>query len=106
VQFIAKPGKSDALRNLLCQAVTPLLRDRSGFIRTIVLIKQDERRRVAAVTLWNTEERTVSDPWEENPQIREFLSPLIDTWSSAHTYEVDFTGSTEDHGQAITLPVF
>ena len=30
VEFIAKPEKTDELRGLLCQSVTPLLRDRTG----------------------------------------------------------------------------
>jgi hypothetical protein len=101
VEFIAKPGKADELRGLLCEAVTPLLRDRTGFIRTIVLTKLEERRRVVVITLWNVEEQTVSEPWEETPLVRELLSPLIDAWSSTRTYEVHLTEVTDAHSHAI-----
>jgi hypothetical protein len=105
VEFIAKPEKTDELRGLLCQAVTPLLRDRTGFIRSIVLTTREELRRVVMITFWSTEESTVSDPWEETPLVRELLSPLIDAWSRTRTYKVDLTEATEAHGQAISLPI-
>ena len=105
VEFIAKPEKTDELRGLLCQAVTPLLRDRTGFIRSIVLTAHEEPRRVVMITLWSIEERTVRDPWEEMPLVRELLSPLIDVWSRTRTYNVDLTETTEAHSQAISLPI-
>ena len=94
VEVVAKPGKTDELVDLLCQAVTPLLRDRTGFIRTIVLTMHEELRRVAVITFWNTEEAMVHDPWEEIPLVREILSPLIDVWLRTQTYKVDFTEAT------------
>ena len=105
VEFVAKPGKTDELRGLLCQAVTPLLRDRTGFIRTIVLTMHEEPRRVVVITFWSTEEPTVHDPWEEIPLVREILSPLIDVWSKTRTYKVDLTEATEAHSQAISAQV-
>jgi hypothetical protein len=105
VEFVAKPGKTDELRSFLSQSVTPLLRNRTGFIRMIVMTKQEERRRVAMITFWSTEEQAMSDPWEETALVHELLSPLIDTRSSKRTYEVDFTEATNAHCQAITLPV-
>jgi len=105
VEFVAKPEKTDELRGLLCQAVTPLLRDRTGFIRSIVLTAHEEPRRVVVITLWSTEEHSVRDPWEETPLVRELLSPLIDAWSRTRTYNVDLTEATEAHSQAISLPI-
>ncbi len=105
VEFIAKPEKTAELRGLLCQAVTPLLRDRTGFIRSIVLTAHEGPRRVVMVTFWSTEESTVRDPWEETPLVRELLSPLIDAWSRTRTCNVDLTEATEAHSQAISLAV-
>ena len=105
VEFIAKPEKTDELRDLLCQAVTPLLRDRTGFIRSIVLTAREEPRRVVMITLWSTEERTMRDPWEETPLVRELLSPLIDVWSKTRIYIVDLTEATDANRQAISLPI-
>jgi len=105
VEFIAKPEKTDELRGLLRQALTPLLRDRSGFIRSIVLTTQEEQRRVVVITFWSTEEHTVRDPWEETPRVRELFSPLIDARSRARTCKVDVTEATEARSRAISLPI-
>jgi len=105
VEFIAKPEKTDELRGFLCQAVTPLLRDRTGFIRSIVLTTHDEPRRVVMITFWSTEEGTVRDPWEETTLVRKILSPLIDAWSRTRTYNVDLAEAAEAHSQAISLPI-
>jgi hypothetical protein len=85
--------------------VTPLLRDRTGFIRSIVLTALEEQRRVVVITLWSTEERTVHDTWEEEPLVRELLLPLIDAWSRTRSYKVDLTKATEARSQAISLPI-
>jgi len=105
VEFIAKPEKADELRSLLCQAVTPLLRDQTGFIRSIVLTKHEEPRRIVVITFWSTEERTISDPWEESPIVREILSPLIDAWTRTRTYQADLPETAEAHCEATSLPI-
>jgi len=105
VEFIAKPEKTDELRGLLRQVVTPLLRDRSGFIRSVVLTTHEEQRRVVVITFWSTEEHTVRDPWEETPRARELFSPLIDALSRTRTCRVDVTEATEARSQAISLPI-
>jgi hypothetical protein len=105
VEFIAKPEKTDELRGLLGQAVTPLLRDRTGFVGSIVLTKHEEPRRVVVITFWSAEERTVSDPWEESPTVREKLSPLIDACTRPGTYKADLTETTEAHSEAMSLAV-
>lgn len=108
VEFIAKPGKTDELRGFLCQAVAPLLRDRAGFLRSIVLTTHGAPRRVVMITFWNTERRT-PDLWEENPAVREKLSPLIDAASRVNTYQVDVTEikntPSQAPRQAINMPV-
>src|ERR1700746_3441827 len=64
VEFIAKPGKTDELRGFLRQAVAPLLRDRAGFFRSLVLTTHGAPRRVVMITFWSTERRML-DLWEE-----------------------------------------
>lgn len=85
-EFIAKPGRSEELRDHLCQSVAPLLREQSEFIRAIVLTSDEEPRRVVAITFWNFEEHT-SSPWEESPLVRDILSPLVDVWPRIRTYK-------------------
>ena len=86
-EFIAKPGRSDELRDHLCQSLAPLLQKGSEFIRAIVLTSDEEPRRVVAITFWNSEEHT-SSPWEESPLVHEILSPLVDVWPRVRTYKV------------------
>jgi hypothetical protein len=106
VEFIAKPERTDELRGLLCKVVTPLFRDRTGFIRSIVLTTYEEQRRVVLITFWSTKERALRDPWEETPMVRELLSPLIDVWSKIRNYKVDVTEAKETTlSQAISLPI-
>jgi hypothetical protein len=100
VEFIAKPGRSEELRDHLCKAVTPLLRERSEFIRTIVLTSDEEPRRVVAITFWSLEEHTCA-PWEESPLVREILSPLVDVWPRVRTYKAELTETTETDEQAM-----
>jgi len=100
VEFIARPGKSEQLREHICQTVTALLRGRIGFIQTIVLTSHEEPRHVMAMTLWSTEKGATHDPWEETPLVREILSPLIDVVVKVRTCEVDLTKATETERQA------
>jgi hypothetical protein len=87
------------LRCFLRVTVAPLLRDRAGFLRSIVLTTHGAPRRVVMITFWNTERRT-PDLWEDNPVVREGLSPLIDAASRTSTYQVDVTEITDAPSQA------
>lgn len=103
VEFIAKPGRTEELPNHICKTVTPLLRQRSGFIRTIVLNSDEEPRRVVAVTFWSSSEEHTRAPWEESPLVRKLLSPLVDVWPRVRTYEADLSETTETDQEAMTL---
>jgi heme-degrading monooxygenase HmoA len=104
VEFIAKPGKTDELRTFVAHAVAPLFRDRSGFIRTMVLTTHGAPRRVMMITFWKTERR-VRDLWDEAPVVREKLSALIDTASKTSTYPVDLTEVIEAPSHVISMQV-
>ena len=99
VEFIAKAGKTDELRRFLHQTVAPLLRDRAGFLRSIVLTTQGAPRRVVMITFWDAE-RGMPDLWEENPVVREKLAPLIDAASRTSSYQVEVTEITDTPSQA------
>jgi quinol monooxygenase YgiN len=104
VEFIAKPGKAEELRGFLRQAVAPLLRDRAGFLRSIVLTTHGAPRRVVMITFWNTERRML-DLWEENPVVRKGLSPLIDAASRTSSYQVDVTEIIDAPSQTMNVQV-
>ena len=102
VDFIAKPGRTEELREHICQSVTPLLRLRTEFIRAIVLTSDKEPRRVVVITFWSSEEHTCT-PWEESPQVRKILSPLVDVWPKVRTYKVDIAETIETDEQLMSL---
>ena len=104
VEFIAKPGKTDELRNFLCLAVTPLLRDRPGFVRATVLTAHGAPRRVEVITFWSTERR-IRYPWEETPLVREDLWALIDAASRTSAYQVDFLEAATPPSRALSVQV-
>lgn len=97
-EFIAKPGRSEELRDYISQAVTPLLRERSEFIRAIVLTSDEEQRRVVVITFWSLDEHTCA-PWEESPRVREILSTMVDVWPRVRTYKVDDLTETAETGE-------
>lgn len=105
-EFIAKPGRTEELRNHICKTVTPLLRLRNGFIRTIVLNSDEEPRRIVAVTLWSSSEEHTRAPWEESQLVRKLLSPLVDVWPRVRTYKADLSETTETDEEAMTLTAF
>ena len=102
VEFIAKPGRTEELRNHIFETVTPLLRQRSGFIRTIVLNSDEEPRRVVAVTFWSSSEEHTRAPWEESTLVRKLLSPLVDVWPRVRTYKADLSRKTDEEAMAWT----
>lgn len=101
-EFIAKPGRTEELRAHICQSVTPLLREQSEFISTIVLTSDEEPRRVVAITFWCPEEPACG-VWEQNSLVRETLSPLVDVWPRGGTYKVDLTETIEIDDEAMSL---
>jgi len=101
VEFIAKPRKTEQLRDHICQTVTALLRGRIGFIQTIVVTSYQEPRRVMAVTLWSTEKGATHARWEKMPQVCEILSPLIDVVLKVRSCKVDLTKPQEAERQLI-----
>ena len=104
VEFIAKPGKTDELRAFLAQVVAPLFRERSGFIRTMVLTTHGAPRRLLMITFWSTERR-VRDLWDEAPVVREKLSELMDAALKTSTYQVDLTQATDAPSHGISMQV-
>ncbi len=101
VEFIAKPGKTEQLRDHICQTVTAVLRGRMGFIQTIVLTSHQEARKDMAMTLWSTEKGATHARWEKMPQVCEILSPLIDVVLKVRSCKVDLTKPQETERQLI-----
>lgn len=88
IEFIAKPGRTEELRNYICENVAPLLRKHAGFINAMVLTSQEEPRRVVALTFWDGAQETDVEGQEESALDGEIMSPAIDSCSRIRTYKV------------------
>jgi hypothetical protein len=88
VEFIAKPGKIQDLRNCIRDRVLEHLKLATGFSSAIVLTSHKEQRLVLVLTFWTTETQARNNCWEHAPAVRQAVQPLIDVCSRVQTYEV------------------
>ena len=87
VEFIAKPGRTQDLRNSIRDRVMDYLRVANGFSSAVVLTSHKEPRLVLVLTFWKTETQARNNCWEHAPAVRKMVQPLIDVCSKVQTYE-------------------
>jgi hypothetical protein len=87
VEFIAKPGRVQHLRNCIRQEVADLLQQQIGFIALLVLTSHKEPRLIQVLSFWDTAGQSTENRWEELPAVRRIVSPLIDVRGKVHSYE-------------------
>ena len=89
VEFIAKPGKEQHLRNCMRREVAELLRRKTGFAGIFVLTSHKEPRLIRVLSLWDTEPQATENHWEDSPAVRKLVAALIDVRVKVHTYEAE-----------------
>lgn len=99
VEFIAKPGMAENLRDCILGPVTEFLNRQPGFSLLIALSSRREPRRMLVLTLWATDDET-GGRWETTTIIQKAIAPLIDLSSSVQTYEGTMARSLDDTTQA------
>ena len=87
VEFIAKPGRIQDLRNCIRDKVMDYLRAATGFSSAVVLTSHKEPRLVLVLTFWQTEMQAKNNCWEHAPTVCKLVQPLIDVCSKVQTYE-------------------
>jgi hypothetical protein len=87
VEFIAKPGRMQDLRNCIRAKVMDYLKLAHGFSSAVVLTSHKEPRLVLVLTFWQTEMQAKNNCWEHAPVVRKLVQPLIDVCSKVQTYE-------------------
>jgi hypothetical protein len=100
VEFVAKPGRVDHLRNCIRQEVADLLEQQIGFIALLVLTSHKEPRLVQVLSFWDTAGQSNENRWEELPATRRILSPLIDVRGKVHSYEAALPESPDAISQS------
>ena len=95
VEFIAKPGREQHLRNCMRREVSELLKRKTGFAGIFVLTSHKEPRLIRVLSLWDTEPQATENHWEDSPTVRKLLATLIDVRVKVHTYEAELPESAE-----------
>ena len=93
VEIIAKPGRIRQLHECIRERVVEFLEKRSEFSSAIILTSPKEPRLAVVLTFWTSEEAALQNRWEEKPEIRTLMQPLIDVRSRVHTYEAALRNS-------------
>jgi hypothetical protein len=98
VEFIAKPGRVQHLRNCMRREVAGILERQSGFAGILVLNSRKEPRLIQVLSFWNSAKQATENRWEDAPDVRRHISSLIDVCAKVHCYEA----SAPESGGAIT----
>jgi heme-degrading monooxygenase HmoA len=95
VEFIAKPGKEQHLRNCMRREVSEILKRQTGFSGIFVLTSHKEPRLIRVLSLWATAPQATENHWEDSPAVRKLVAALIDVRVKVHTYEAELSESDE-----------
>ena len=95
VEFIAKPGREQQLRNYMRREVAEFLKRQTGFASIFVLTSHKEPRLIRVLSLWGTEPQATENRWEDSPAVRKLVASLIDVRVKVHTYEAELPESAE-----------
>lgn len=95
VEFVAKAGREQHLRNCVRWEVAEILKQQNGFAGIFVLTSHKEPRLVQALTFWDSAKQAAENCWEQSRAVRKLLSSLIDVRGKVHSYEADLPESPE-----------
>lgn len=104
VEFIAKPGRVQHLRNCMRQEIPELLKQQIGFAGMLVLTSHKEPRLVQVLSFWDTAGQSSGNHWEDLPAVRRLVSTLIDVCGKVHSYEAAMPESLETILQTSSVP--
>jgi heme-degrading monooxygenase HmoA len=99
VEFIAKAGREQHLRNCMRREVAEFLKRQSGFAGIFILTSHKEPRLIRVLSLWDTEPQATENHWEDLPAVRKIVAALIDVRVKVHTYEAELPESAETSSQ-------
>jgi heme-degrading monooxygenase HmoA len=95
VEFIAKAGREQHLRNCIRREVAEFLKRQTGFAGIFVLTSHKEPRLIRVLSLWDTEPQATENRWEDSSVVRKLVAALIDVRVKVHTYEAELPESAE-----------
>jgi hypothetical protein len=95
VEFIAKAGREQHLRNCMRREVADFLKQQTGFAGIFMLTSHKEPRLIRVLSLWDTTPQATENHWEDSPTVRKLVAALIDVRVRVHTYEAELPESAE-----------
>ena len=95
VEFVAKPGREQLLRNCMRREVAEILKRQPGFAGIFVLTSHKEPRLIRVLSLWHTAPQATENHWEDSPAVRKLVAALVDIRVKVHSYEAELPESTE-----------
>jgi len=95
VEFVAKPGREQHLRNCVRREVAEILKWQPGFAGIFVLTSHKEPRLIRVLSLWDTAPQATENHWEDLPAVRKLVAALVDLRVKVHTYEAELPESAE-----------
>ena len=93
VQFVASPGQTRKLQSVLPDAIRNAFRLVPAFAGCMVMVSDQEARRVTIVTLWKGKERARHCS-ENAEQTRMLLFPYVDHWLRSENHVAHFSTSS------------
>jgi heme-degrading monooxygenase HmoA len=103
VEFVAKPGREQHLRNCMRREVAEILKRQPGFAGIFVLTSHKEPRLIRVLSLWDTTPQATENQWEDSPAVRKLFAALVDVRVKVHTYEAELPESAETTPRAREL---
>ncbi len=95
VEFVAKPGREQHLRNCMRREISEILKPQPGFAGIFVLTSHKEPRLIRVLSLWDTAPQATENHWEDLPAVRKLVAALVDVRVKVHTYEAELPESAE-----------
>ena len=105
VEFVAKPGKVQELRDCFCGEILEFLKTQRGFAGVAMLTSHKEPRRILIMSMWKTARDATDNCWERTRVVRRLMAPLVDVCSGAQTYETLLPRSLDAETQLIDMQV-
>ena len=93
VEFVAKPGREQHLRNCMRREFAEILKRQPGFAGIFVLTSHKEPRLIRVLSLWDTAPQATENHWEDSAAVRKLVAALVDVRVKVHTYEAEMPES-------------
>ena len=89
VEFHAKAGRSDQVRNKLNNSVLPLLQQQVGFVDFLTLADKTDPERVVCISFWTSREDADEYDTQHYYAVADILKSLLESPATLETFEVN-----------------